>query len=241
MKLEICVDSYESVLNAKNAGADRLEICSALDMDGLTPTIGLVDLAVAQADIEKFVMLRPRGGNFVYNDLEFEHIKQDVLVLKQRNIDGFVFGALFPDGSLNIPMIAEVVELAYPKKVALNRAFDFSINGEEKIEELIDAGVCRILTSGKKSEVGQGLDLIRFLQEKYGDRIEIMAGAGVRPGNIREIYLETGIYNFHMSARIAKKSESEYSPDFGYINDDIRVADFTIVKKAVEILKDIGE
>lgn len=241
MKLEICVDSYESVLNAKNAGADRLELCSALDLDGLTPTAGLVDIAVALADIELFVMLRPRGGNFVYDELEFEQIKQDILTLKEKDIDGFVFGALKSDGSLDLDMIREVVDLAYPRKVSLHRAFDYSLAGENQIDELIQMGVCRILTSGKKEAAIEGIDLLRRLESDFGDRIEIMAGSGVRPNSIEQIYDETGIRNFHMSARTIKNTGDNYTPDFGYGDMDIKVANFDMVKKAVDLIGNLGE
>lgn len=237
MKLEICIDSYESILNAKNAGADRLEICSALDLDGLTPTVGLVDLAATIEDIEKFVMLRPRKGDFHYDDLDFATIKQDILVLKERNIDGFVFGALKADGSLDLAMIKEVVDLAFPKKVVLHRAFDYSKGGEHQIKDLIDIGIVRILTSGKKEKATDGLALIAELQKVYGDKIEIMAGSGVNPSNIAEIYEKTGINNFHMSARSVKESNLDFAPDFGYANDEIRVASFDMVKEAVEVIE----
>lgn len=240
MKLEICVDSYESILNAKNAGADRLELCSALDLYGLTPSVGLVDIAVATAEIEVFAMLRPRPGNFLYTELEFENIKQDIMVLKQRDIDGFVFGALNPDGSLNLPMIQEVVELAFPKKVALHRAFDYSSNGEDDIEKLIEMGMIRILTSGKKEKAVDGLDLLKDLEEKYGNRIEIMAGSGVKADNIHEIYQKTGIKNYHLSARSIAKNNMEFTPDFAYGATHIRVASFDLVKNASEVIEQLG-
>lgn len=240
MKLEICVDSYESILNAKNGGADRLELCSALELDGLTPTVGLVDIAVATTDIELFAMLRPRAGNFFYSELEFENIKQDILVLKQRKIDGFVFGALKSDGSLDLEMIEEVVKLAFPKKVALHRAFDYSSNGEDDIDKLIDMGIVRILTSGKKSKAIDGIDLISDLQARYGDRIEIMAGSGVNAKNIPEIYQKTGISNFHLSARIPSKDKMVFRSGLSLGTDQINIASFDLVKDAHKAISKLG-
>lgn len=237
MKLEICVDSYESLLNSKNAGANRVELCSALELDGLTPSIGLVDLATSMDEVEVFVMIRPRGGDFCYSDLDFMTISEEIRIFKQRNINGFVFGALNPDGSLNLPMIKEVIDLAYPMPVALHRAFDYSKDGEKDIDKLIGMGIVRILTSGKLEKAPEGIENLKAINEAYGSSIEIMAGAGVNPSNIPEIYGKTGITSYHMSAREPVASPMTFTPSFGYGDKDLMIASFDRVKEAVEILE----
>lgn len=214
MKLEICIDSFDGMIGAYFGGADRVEICSALTLDGLTPSAGLVDICCNYDNIEKFVMVRPRPGHFTYDEFEIGEMKATIIAFKDKPIDGFVLGVLDSYGRLDIETMKELVYLAFPKKVVLHRAFDYSIDGEEKIEELIKMGVDRILTSGKKPKAVEGLDLIREIQEKYGDRIEIMAGSGVNHENIREIYEKTSIENFHLSASFTGQTEIDYD-NFG--------------------------
>ncbi|WP_311492404.1 copper homeostasis protein CutC [uncultured Anaerococcus sp.] len=214
MKLEICIDSFDGMIGAYFGGADRVEICSALTLDGLTPSAGLVDICCNYDNIEKFVMVRPRPGHFTYDEFEIGEMKATIIAFKDKPIDGFVLGVLDSYGRLDIETMKELVYLAFPKKVVLHRAFDYSIDGEEKIEELIKMGVDRILTSGKKPKAVEGLDLIREIQEKYGDKIEIMAGSGVNYENIREIYEKTGIENFHLSASFTGQTEIDYD-NFG--------------------------
>lgn len=214
MKLEICIDSFDGMIGAYFAGADRVEICSALTLDGLTPSAGLVDICCNYDNIEKFVMVRPRPGHFTYDEFEVGQMKATIMAFKDKPIDGFVLGVLDSYGRLDIETMKELVYLAFPKKVVLHRAFDYSIDGEEKIEELIKMGVIRILTSGKKPKAVEGLDLIKDIQEKFGDRIEIMAGSGVNHDNIRDIYEKTRIENFHLSASYMGQTEIDYD-NFG--------------------------
>lgn len=231
MKLEICIDSFDGMIGAYFGGADRVEICSSLTLDGLTPDPGLVDICCEYDNIEKFVMVRPRPGHFTYDDFEIDQMKATIIALKDKPIDGFVLGVLDSYGSLDIETMKELVYLAFPKKVVLHRAFDYSVDGEEKIEELIKMGVDRILTSGKKPKAVEGLDLIRDLQAKYGDKIEIMAGSGVNHENIKEIYEKTHIENFHLSASYTGQTEIDYD-NFGKAFDDYRLLSSGLVEAA---------
>lgn len=231
MKLEICIDSFDGMIGAYFGGADRVEICSALTLDGLTPSAGLVDICCNYDNIEKFVMVRPRPGHFTYDEFEIGEMKATIIAFKDKPIDGFVLGVLDSYGRLDIETMKELVYLAFPKKVVLHRAFDYSIDGEEKIEELIKMGVDRILTSGKKPKAVEGLDLIREIQEKYGDKIEIMAGSGVNYENIREIYEKTGIENFHLSASFTGQTEIDYD-NFGEDFPDYRWTSSGLVEAA---------
>lgn len=238
MKLEICIDSFDGMVGAFYGGSDRVEICSALSLDGLTPDAGLVDICCEYEDIEKFVMVRPRPGHFTYDDFELGQMKATIIAFKDKPIDGFVLGVLDEEGRLDIETMKELVYLAFPKKVVLHRAFDYSNDGEEKIEELIKMGFERILTSGKKPRAVEGLDLIRDLQIKYGDRIEIMAGSGVNHENIKEIYEKTGIENFHLSASYTGQSEIAYD-NFGKAFDDYRWTSSGLVEAARLAIDDL--
>lgn len=231
MKLEICIDSFDGMIGAYFSGADRVEICSALTLDGLTPSAGLVDICCEYEDIEKFVMVRPRPGHFTYDDFEIGQMKATIMAFKDKPIDGFVLGVLDEYGHLDIETMKELVYLAFPKKVVLHRAFDYSKDGEEKIEELIKMGVDRILTSGKKTKAIEGLDLIGDLQKRYGDKIEIMAGSGVNYENIREIYEKTHIENFHLSASSQGQTEIAYD-NFGQSFADYRMTSSGLVEAA---------
>lgn len=238
MKLEICIDSFDGMIGAYFGGADRVEICSALTLDGLTPDPGLVDICCEYDNIEKFVMVRPRPGHFTYDDFEIGQMKATIIALKDKPIDGFVLGVLDSYGNLDIETMKELVYLAFPKKVVLHRAFDYSNDGEEKIEDLIKMGVDRILTSGKKPKAVEGLDLIRDLQAKYGDKIEIMAGSGVNFENIKEIYEKTHIENFHLSASYTGQTEIDYD-NFGKAFDDYRWTSSGLVEAARHAIDDL--
>lgn len=240
MKLEICIDSLESLENAIDAGADRVEICSALFADGLSPDLGLVSYACKYERIEKFVMLRPRDGDFTYDEKEIKQIKETIKAYKNYPIDGFVFGAIKEDGSLDIDLLREVVDLAKPYPVALHRAFDYSKDGEKAVNQLIDMGIIRILTSGKKSTAIEGLDLISHIQEEYGKQIEIMAGSGVNPTNIGKIYDKSKITNFHMSGRVKKENNITYKSDLELPTKGKFVTSFALVKEAREVLNQLG-
>lgn len=227
MKLEICIDSYQSFLNARDAGADRVEICSALALDGLTPSVGLVKL-IEESDLEKFVMIRPREGDFFYSDEEFLQMKKEIEIFRAYKIDGFVFGILDGDDRLDMERMKELIDFAAPFPCVLHRAVDYAVDFEEKMPDIIQAGFIRILTSGQKAKAPQGTDLIASLEEKYGDKIEIMAGSGVSYQNIGEIYQKTGIENFHTSARRKASSSDTYMDYFVSDQDLIKKARFAI-------------
>ena len=240
MKLEICIDSLESFDNAVAGGADRVEICSALFADGLSPDLGLVSYACKNDKIEKFVMLRPRDGDFTYDEKEIKQIKQAIKAYKKYPIDGFVFGAIKGDGHLDLNLLREIVELAKPYPLVLHRAFDYSKDGAQVIDQLIDMGIIRILTSGKMSTAAEGIELLSHIQEKYGDKIEIMAGSGVDASNIREIYEKTSISNFHMSGRVKKENKITYKSDLELPTKGKFVTSYKRVKEARKVLDSLG-
>lgn len=240
MKLEICIDSLESFDNAVRGGADRVEICSALFADGLSPDLGLVSYACNNEKIEKFVMLRPRDGDFTYDDKEIKQIKQAIKSYKKYPIDGFVFGAIKEDGSLDLDLLREVVDLAKPYPIVLHRAFDYSKDGSQVIDQLIDMGIIRILSSGKMSTASEGIELLSRIQEEYGDKIEIMAGSGVDASNIKDIYEKTKISNFHMSGRVKKENKITYKSDLELPTKGKFITSYKRVKEARKVLDSLG-
>ncbi|XP_065653263.1 copper homeostasis protein cutC homolog isoform X2 [Hydra vulgaris] len=177
--MEIVVDSFESAEAAQSAGANRVELCSNLIEGGCTPSLGLVQYIKNKLDIPVFVMIRPRGGDFLYSDDEFEVMKLDIKEFKKSNVDGFVFGILKSDGSIDKDRNQELVDLCKPLSVTFHRAFDVCIDGYQALEDIISLGFDRILTSGRENSCLEGLPMLASLIEKAGDRIIIMPGGGI--------------------------------------------------------------
>jgi copper homeostasis protein len=244
MKLEVCVDSYTSMVTAKNAGADRIELCSALNIGGLTPSYGLMKKAKEISGMEIFVMIRPRSGDFLYDDNEFETMKNDISIAKQMEFDGIVTGILLSDGRIDIDRMRELVKIAYPLKVVLHRAFDDAKDPMEDIDKLIEMGVCRILTSGQRANALEGADCIAKIQERFGDSITIMPGCGVNAGNIEDIYRLTGCTQYHLSGKVDIGSQMEYRECIKSMNTPISEfvlerADYDLIKRARDVIDNI--
>ncbi|MBA4851778.1 copper homeostasis protein CutC [Emticicia sp. BO119] len=210
--LEICCFSLESCLTAQKAGAYRIELCGGMFEGGTSPSAGLIKLARQNLTIKLYVMIRPRGGDFCYSETEFDVMKADIQIAKESGADGVVFGLLNPDGSVDVSRTKELVELAHPMKVTFHRAFDVCAKPFEALETIIELGCERILTSGQKNNVNEGLDLLRILAEKAGDRIEIMAGGGVTANNAAHL-LEAGVHALHMTGKGIVNSQMEYRKD----------------------------
>lgn len=199
MNVEICVDSVESAIAAARGGAKRVELCSALSEGGITPSGGLISAARAAIDIELFVIVRPRGGDFVYSETEFDVMRRDIVEAKARNVDGVVLGILTPDFEVDIDRTSKLVEVARPVGVTFHRAFDVCKNLERALEDVIATGADRILTSGGAPDAMQGMERLAQLEQQGRGRISIMAGGGVRPLNVRTLALKTGVGEVHSS------------------------------------------
>ncbi len=247
MVLEVTVDSITSMLTAIKAGADRIELCSALNLGGLTPSYGLMKKASELKksrelkDIEIFVMIRPRSGDFLYDEYEFETMKEDISVVKEMDIDGIVTGVLLSDGKIDIARMRELVEVAKPLKVVFHRAFDDAKDPIEDVDKLIDMGVCRILTSGQRANALEGVEYIAELQKRFGDRIDIMPGCGVNAGNIEQIYNITGCTHYHMSGKVNIGSGMEYREYIKRMNTPeseliVERASYDLIKRARDVL-----
>ncbi|KAA3612434.1 MAG: copper homeostasis protein CutC [Planctomycetota bacterium] len=197
---EICLDSVACVQAAEAGGAHRVELCANLVEGGTTPSPGMVRLAMESTSLPIMVMVRPRGGDFCYSDLEFEVMKRDVDQWRKMGVHGVVFGLLKPDGRIDLSRTAELVELARPMEVTFHRAFDMCRDPHQGLEDLVIAGVDRVLTSGQEASVVEGAPLIRKLLAQAADRLVVMPGAGLEPENIRAVVEETGAKEVHFTA-----------------------------------------
>ncbi len=220
MRLEVCVDAFESVLTAKAAGADRVELCSALNIGGLTPSYGLLDQVRFVEELDKAVMIRPRSGNFVYSQKEIETMTYDVEWVKKLGYKEIVVGILTAEGYLDLAAMAYFVALAAPMKVVLHRAFDVAREPEKDIPHLIDMGIVRILTSGQQDTAIVGASYIRQIQEKFGQHITIMPGSGVNAECLPALMAQTGCGEYHMSGRLGRSSDKHVEDLVGYADYD---------------------
>lgn len=213
--LEVCVDSPASVRAAVEGGAHRLELCSNLLEGGTTPGPGLVDFALQQRPVDLMMMVRPRGGDFLYDEDEFETMKHDISFAHGKNLQGVVFGILTPDAEVDQDRTAELVKLAGAMEVTFHRAFDMTTDPRAALETLIDVGVTRVLTSGQCTTAFEGRHLIRELVEQAVGRIEILPGSGIDPDNAGELVAYTGADQIHGSASTTVVSSMAAGPDGG--------------------------
>ncbi|HOZ30238.1 MAG TPA: copper homeostasis protein CutC [Bacteroidales bacterium] len=204
--IEVCCDTFKSVINADSSLAERIEICAGLQLGGLTPSTGFISKVRDFSKKKVNVLIRPRSGNFVYSDEEFELMRRDIIYCKTIGIDGIVSGVLLNNGIIDTTKTKELVQLAKPLTFTFHRAFDFCKNQKIAISDIIDCGADRILSSGQKSSIDEGLKNLIFLHKKYGDKIIIMPGGGLNKNNASLLAGE-GIKEFHLSASVF---EQEY-------------------------------
>lgn len=210
MKLEIIGFNIESCIAAQQAGAHRIELCDNPSEGGTTPSYGFIKAAREKLFIELYVMIRPRGGDFMYSDDEFKIMKADVEMCKELGCNGIVIGLLKKDGSVDKERCKELVGLAYPLGVTFHRAFDRAKEPIHALEDIIEIGCERILTSGQQPKAVDGTQIIKELILQADDRISIMPGSGVNAENIISIAESTGATEFHSSAGIFTESKMNY-------------------------------
>lgn len=206
-KFEVCANSVESALAAQEGGATRVELCAGIPEGGTTPPLG--DIVTARKYLTKtklHVIIRPRGGDFLYNSLEKEIMLEDVRNAKKLGANGVVFGCLTAEGNIDIPFMQQLMKESKGMSVTFHRAFDVCSNPKEALEQIIALGCDRILTSGQCETAEIGIPLLKELQAQAAGRIILLAGCGVKEHNIAKIAAETGIKEFHFSAR--EKAES---------------------------------
>ena len=210
MVLEVCCYNLHSALIAQEAGAHRVELCADPGDGGTTPSYSLIKTARKKLNIALYPIIRTRGGDFLFSDEEFDVMLHDVIACKKIGCDGVVIGILQTDGTVDKSKCRQLVEAAYPLGVTFHRAFDWAINPFEALEDIIDIGCERILTSGQQPTAIQGAPLIADLVKQSADRIIIMPGSGIRASNIADVAKDTGATEFHSSARINIKTSMAY-------------------------------
>lgn len=210
-QLEICANSVTSALAAQGGGADRVEFCQNLEAGGTTPSHGQIRTLKQHVHIGAHVLIRPRSGDFLYNEWEYEEMKSDIQFCKDTGCEGVVIGLLHADGRIDTKRTAELVALAGSMHVTFHRAFDVCADPFRALDEIIGCGCGRLLTSGMRNTAEQGMPLIRQLVELAGDRIDIMPGSGVTATNIQALARETGARSFHTSAKVTAHSVMAYN------------------------------
>lgn len=199
-QLEIACFNLDSALIAQESGADRVELCAQMEVGGTTPDFEITKQVRNLITIDLNVMIRPRGGNFEYSDTEFQQMKNEILQFKKTDVNGFVFGILTKNNSINIAHNTELVELAKPIPCTFHRAFDEVSDAFQSLEDVIMCGFQTILTSGQKPNVMEGVNRLEELVSKANNRIIIMPGGGLRSSNIEFIQEKTKAVFYHSSA-----------------------------------------
>lgn len=242
--IEICCGSYEDALAAYRGGAKRIELNSALYLGGLTPSLGTLRLCKMNTDLKVIAMVRPRGAGFCYSAAEFETMKMDAELLMLNGADGIAFGCLRRNGSIHAEQTKAMIDIIrkYHGEAVFHRAFDCVRNPYEAMEQLIEMGIDRVLTSGMKAKAMDGIDRIAELQNRYGDRVELLAGSGMNAENAREMMERSGVSQIHSSCRgwASDPTTTGAEVSYSYAGDshanDFEIVDEEIVKKLVAVL-----
>jgi len=238
--IEIATSDFATTKTAVEGGADRIELCANLAEGGTTPSYGHIRQCREAFDTLIYAIIRPRGGDFLFTEEEFSMMLQDVKLCKEVGCDGVVIGLLNADGTIDLKRTSKLVDAVYPLGVTFHRAFDRCSNPFEAMEQLIQIGCERILTSGQKPSAPDAVELIEQLYREADDRIIIMPGSGVRKENIKMLAEKTGCTEFHSSLRSKRKSSMEFiHPAFAgaeesYMNNYIDPEEVKALRKALE-------
>lgn len=208
--IECCANSVKSAINGQAGGAERVELCANLELGGTTPSAASICMAREVLEVDLFVLIRPRSGNFCYSDLEMEEIIQDIEFCKQLGCEGVVIGALTEDGNIDLENTKQMVQAASPMEVTFHRAFDQVSDSKKALQQLIDCGCDRVLTSGSKDTVKEGLEVLKELTEQAQDKIRIMPGGGLDIVSALQLY-SLGVREFHLSATNKKHDLPRYT------------------------------
>jgi len=226
VKLEICLDSAESAVISQENGADRVELCDNLLQGGTTPSTGVLRVTRKNIEIGLQVIIRPRGGDFLYSKYEYEAMKEDIKIAGEEGADGVVFGILSSDGTIDVERNAELVSYAHPMNCTFHRAFDVVRDSSAALEEVIELGFDRILTSGQEATVLEGAPRIIELIQQAGDRIIIMPGNGITSKNIERISDLIGAQEYHVAVDHVRESGMSYRPGGVYMGGFLRPPEF---------------
>lgn len=243
--VEICVDSVESATIAEAAGAGRIELCSALSEGGVTPSAGLIDSVRQNTGIKLHVLIRPRGGDFLYSDNDFSVMRRDIDMAGEYGADGIVTGILNRDGTVDLERTALLTEYAAPMSVTFHRAFDMCRDPKKALEDIVSAGAARILTSGQARTAIEGARLIKSLCAESAGKIIVMPGGGIDEYNIALLAGTTGATEYHLSGRRQRESLMTFRRKGIYMGDPrlqseytIKSADHERIRSIIMILRD---
>lgn len=237
-KIEICANSVASCLEAQKGGAYRVELCAGIPEGGTTPSYGEIAVARKLLDIKLNIIIRPRGGDFLYSDVEHKTMLHDIEMAKKLGVDGVVIGCLKADGTIDMERNRELIAAAEGMSVTFHRAFDMCKNPFESLEQIIALGCDRLLTSGQQPTAIEGISLLSQLVEKADGRIIIMPGSGVNEDNIAILADETKAKEFHFSARESINSKMEYrNPNLKMGGAVVEIDEFAYNVTAAEKVK----
>ncbi|MEY8703278.1 copper homeostasis protein CutC [Francisella philomiragia] len=237
--LEICIDNYQSILNAQKAGADRLELCTALGVEGLTPSPSLVKFAKDNFTGSLQAMIRHRAGDFYYDEIDQQIMLTDCKLMLELGVDGIVIGALTKENKIDKKFLEPFIRLTKKagKELTFHRAIDLTTDIYTATQEVIELGFDRILTSGAKPNVIQGLEIIKTLQEKFGSEIQIMPGGGINSNNVKEILETTKVTDIHCSAskKILRDTKCSAFPSSALEIKISQVDEISVIKSRLQI------
>ena len=227
MRVEICVDSAAGAFAAQRGGADRVELCDNLLEGGTTPSAGTIKVVRRSLRIGLQVIIRPRGGDFLYTDEELAVMHEDVRIAKDLGADGVVIGCLTEHGDIDKERTRELIGLARPMNVTFHRAFDMCRDPKAGLEDLIALGVDRVLTSGQEATCLEGLELLAALQKQAAGRIIVMPGGGITLRNLERIVAGTGVSEVHLSARRTIDSRMQYRNSACFMGGTLRPPEYS--------------
>lgn len=235
MKLEICIDSVASYRAAYEGGAKRVELCDNLVEGGTTPSLGMIEHIVEDGRLGVMMMIRPRGGDFLYSEDEFEVMKRNIRSAHTLGVQGVVWGILMKDGRIDKERSKELVDISRPLDITFHRAFDMTVEPMRAIDDLLELGIDRVLTSGQRADAYAGRSLIKTLQAHVGDNMTILPGGGINEENIEALVRETGVKECHVSARTTVRSSMTYINPHIYMGGEDQPEDLMLVADAKRV------
>lgn len=245
MQIEICLDSVESAVAAQQGGADRVELCDNLVQGGTTPSLGMIERVRETIDLELMVIVRPRGGDFLYSNNEFGVMKRNVKMLYLLGVDGAVFGLLNADGTVDRERTAELVKTAKtrpkPLTVTFHRAFDMARDPFEALDTLLELGVDRILTSGQAANAMAGADLIGRLQQHAGEQAIILPAVGINARNAAELVRLTKVRELHIGSAVRERIRSQmiYKNHLAKMGADDAQSEYDLIRTSAAKVREL--
>lgn len=240
MIVEVCVTSVRSIENAYRAGADRVELCSALGVGGITPSIGLLEQAVKLNKLPIHCLIRPREGHFIYDAKEIAVIESDIINAKRVGCSGVVIGVLTPEFNIDIPLLKRWVEMASPMHLTFHRAFDVVAHPEKALQELIALGFHTVLTAGQEEKAESGIENLIQWHQKFGHKISIMPGSGINPSNCEQ-FKKAGFPAIHLSGLKVLPSikiPPTVNCAMSFLNQELTESHYDTLQEVVKLVKD---